>query len=252
MKRRYITILIGIFVALCAGYGWYVRDIGRAKAEYRVPILVYHNVRDATEGSERELYVTPEVFESHLKYLMKNGYTAISFGELIDAFEYGATLPDHPVIISFDDAGWGQYRYAAPLLKKYELSATFFLWTEMIGMRGFLSDAEVRALIAAGMEIGGHGMRHRDLTTLTSDAALYEEVFADKVAIEARFGVHARVFAYPYGVYDDRVIAAVKAAGYEAARTIAPDVLQRSTERYLLRAHVMERNASDLRSVLGE
>lgn len=56
-------------------------------------------------------------------------------------------------------------------------------------------------------EIGWHTWTHRDLTTL-SDEELAREV-------QPPFPMKA--FAYPHGRFDDRVIAAVKSAGYERA-----------------------------------
>lgn len=59
-------------------------------------------------------------------------------------------------------------------------------------------------------------MTHPMLTQV-SDARLAREVEGCKLALESKLGAPVRHFAYPYGGYDSRVIAAVIAAGYDGA-----------------------------------
>ncbi|HTS01633.1 MAG TPA: polysaccharide deacetylase family protein, partial [Thermoanaerobaculia bacterium] len=82
-----------------------------------------------------------------------------------------------------------------------------------------LTAAGVRALAAKGIEIGSHGATHRALPPL-SDAELDDEVRGSKAALEAVLGAPVVSFCYPYGAFDDRVVEAVRAAGYRAATVI--------------------------------
>jgi peptidoglycan/xylan/chitin deacetylase (PgdA/CDA1 family) len=68
----------------------------------------------------------------------------------------------------------------------------------------------------AGIDIGVHSATHRSLTTL-SDAELAHEVVASRTLIHERTGIRPELFAYPYGIFDARVEAAVRDAGYVAA-----------------------------------
>jgi len=56
----------------------------------------------------------------------------------------------------------------------------------------------LRALHAAGMEIGGHTHRHPILAKLDTDQAR-DEIAAGKVWLEDALGTPIRVFAYPNG-----------------------------------------------------
>ena len=85
----------------------------------------------------------------------------------------------------------------------------------MFGARG------VRRLLAAGWEIDAHTLEPPDLTTL-SGAALTREVAGSRAEIRRRFGVTARFFCYPGRRYDAKVLAAVRAAGFEGATTVEP------------------------------
>jgi len=66
------------------------------------------------------------------------------------------------------------------------------------------------------MELGSHSLTHPDLRKL-DDEALAFELADSKTAVERITGRPCRTFAYPYGLYDERVVRAVGAAGYELA-----------------------------------
>lgn len=83
---------------------------------------------------------------------------------------------------------------------------------------GSFTDLDVRRLLAAGWELGAHTITHPDLRTL-DDAALEREVAGSRAEIRRRFRVPVDFFCYPAGRYDDRVIAAVRRAGFLSATT---------------------------------
>jgi peptidoglycan/xylan/chitin deacetylase (PgdA/CDA1 family) len=187
-----------------------------------MPILVYHHVVPGhASGSEmtRVLFVTPETFEDQLKYLKDNGYQSVSFDDLADYLQYGIPLPDRPVILSFDDGWENQFTYAFPLLQKYGFTGTFYVVTEYLDRQNFMSVAELKTMIAAGMTIGCHSRSHPALTGLGS-TGLQNEIAGSKAWLEQRLGVPVDTFAYPYGAYNSTVVAATKAAGFRTARTV--------------------------------
>jgi peptidoglycan/xylan/chitin deacetylase (PgdA/CDA1 family) len=83
---------------------------------------------------------------------------------------------------------------------------------------GTLRFEELRALVAAGHEVGSHSRSHE---LLRRDLApdLEGEVAGSRAALEAGCGVRVRSFCYPNGDHDDAAVAAVRAAGYDSAVT---------------------------------
>jgi peptidoglycan/xylan/chitin deacetylase (PgdA/CDA1 family) len=73
---------------------------------------------------------------------------------------------------------------------------------------------ELRAHAGGGVAIGSHGVAHEHLTRLT-DEELRLELTESKRELEDQLGRPCPDFAYPYGEHDERVRAAVRAAGYE-------------------------------------
>lgn len=88
----------------------------------------------------------------------------------------------------------------------------------------------VRHLAEHGFAIGGHTLTHPILTRVPIEAAR-EEIASSKVEVEGELGVPALGFAYPNGRpsdFDDDVVAAVAAAGYQVAFTLVPGPARRS------------------------
>ncbi len=190
-------------------------------ASTSVPILVYHIVRPSYPTDSRAVTAlahTPEVFDAQMKYLADAGYHVVSFADLERHFADGAPLPKNPIIISFDDGWSDQFTYAFPILKKYHYTATFFVFTNPIGRRGFVSWSDLREMRDAGMTIGSHSKSHPFLTKITDPAVLWSEIDGSKQTLEKNLGVTVNEFAYPFGQYNTDIVALVKKAGYASAR----------------------------------
>jgi peptidoglycan/xylan/chitin deacetylase (PgdA/CDA1 family) len=188
-----------------------------------MPVLVYHHVVPGHgPGSEmgRGLFVTPVGFEQHLKFLKDNGYQSVSFDDLADCVEYGIPLPERPVILSFDDGWDNQFNNAFPLLQKYGFTATFYVVTNYLDHQNFMTIAQLKTMIAAGMTIASHSRSHPALPTIGNPQRLKDEIAGSKAWLEERLGVAMTSFAYPYGSYTAAIAAAVRDAGYRTARTV--------------------------------
>lgn len=186
-----------------------------------VPVLVYHIVRPSYPSDSqavKTLAHTPEVFDEEMKYLADAGYHVVSFGDLENHFKSGAALPTKPIIISFDDGWRDQFEYAFPILKKYGYTATFFVFTNPIGRKGFVTWDDLRLMHDAGMTIGSHSLSHPFLTKVAEPAALWSEIYNSKEKIEKNLGITVSEFAYPFGQYNSDIVALVKKAGYASAR----------------------------------
>lgn len=191
-------------------------------AEARVPILMYH---DVLEPKEVFFDLTPAEFEAHLQTILDNGLTPISPDQLVQHLRTGAPLPEKPVLLSFDDGYVGHYENVYPLLKKYQVPATFFVFPgkvdgAVVG-RSTLTWEQLKTMAADPLvTIGSHSVTHpADLRTLSDEELLYE-VVESKRQLESQLGIPMRYFSYPTGHYDERVAQAVADAGYMAAFTM--------------------------------
>jgi len=189
----------------------------------RVPILVYHSVAPYRADMSRlvkEFTVQPESLDEQLHYLQQNGYTVISFESLVNAMtSASATLPAKPVVLTFDDGWEDLYREAFPLLMKYNDTATFFIFTNGVGGRDFMTWDQLAIMQATGMDIESHSISHPYLSAMTDKAELWKEIEGSREIIASHLGREPDIFAYPFSTYKELDIAMLKAAGYRAART---------------------------------
>lgn len=186
-------------------------------------ILCYHRVLPgAPPDTALKIHVTRDALAAQLTQLRRRGITTVTFGDLLS----GASLPDRPVILTFDDGYRDNHDILLPLLEEYDARAVVFAlgdrslrtnaWDRAQGEpeAPLMTDAELRACHAsARIEIGSHGLRHRRLAEL-SDAELEHELSASKSALERVTGAPVRAFAYPYGEWSEREREAVERAGY--------------------------------------
>ncbi len=95
-----------------------------------VPVLMYHHI---DENADSNSVVTPDNFESQIKALRDNGYTAVTLDDIYDYVYSGTDLPDKPVLITFDDGYASNYDIAFPILQKYGMKAVIFAVGSSVG-----------------------------------------------------------------------------------------------------------------------
>ena len=197
-----------------------------------VPVLIYHQVTDDLKDTPLpKLKVTPRAFERQLEILSRRGFRAVTLSQAL-----GPHCPDQAVALTFDDGCRDFSETAWPLLQARGMSATVFVVTSQIGgynawdeykglpREQLLSAPEIMELAKQGVEFGGHGHTHCELTGL-DDEELATELTVCHDELEALLGRPPAVFAYPYGSYDERVQEAALTAGFGAACGTQPGML---------------------------
>lgn len=185
-----------------------------------VPVLYYHyvgNNPNAADLQRNALSISPDKFEQQMKYLTDNGFTAISYDTLYAAFRKQATLPSKPVILTFDDGYIDFYYNAYNILRQYNLSATVFVPTGLVGQPSYLTWDMIREMHSSGLiNFGTHSVHHYHLASLSSEAAFAELADSKKVLQDA-LGIPINYMAYPYGETNSAVVSLVQKAGYIGA-----------------------------------
>ena len=176
----------------------------------------------------------------------------VSFDAFVDQLLKNTPLPPKPVVITFDDGWQSQYTNAFPLLQKYGDTATFFIYTNAIGQKHFLTWQQVKNLDAAGMTIGSHTESHPYLLKITAKQRLTEEIAGSKQIIESQLGKKINFFAYPFGHYNKTIIDAVKEAGYKAARSFYRGVYNTKDDLFTLKVIKASNNFNEFVKDLNE
>ena len=198
-----------------------------------VPILLYHHISDTIDT---EYNVHPDVFAEQMKWLHDNGYTTINISDLTRLILEGGSIPERPIVLTFDDGYLDVYKNAYPILQQYGYVATFFIISETVDTKKNLSTDMLLELIDSGWEIGSHSQTHINLDLWNN---WEEEIIGSKTFLEDKLGVTIQTFAYPYGLANSSVIAYTKDAGYTSAVGLGSQVTHDiSTLFYLSRKEV--------------
>ncbi|MFL5488373.1 MAG: polysaccharide deacetylase family protein, partial [Gemmatimonadaceae bacterium] len=173
----------------------------------RAVIVVFHRVNDLYPYDP--LTCTTTAFEQFTKFCARY-FEVIPLTELLRRIESEDTLSPS-LTITFDDGYRGNALIAAPILEQHNLRACFFVTTDFIGTTHiprwdrehnietkWMTWDEVRALRAAGHEIGSHTKTHVDLGVTPPEQACCE-ISGGNSRLVDELGQSAGLFAYPFG-----------------------------------------------------
>jgi peptidoglycan/xylan/chitin deacetylase (PgdA/CDA1 family) len=187
-----------------------------------IPILMYHVVADPPANAPYpELYVSGADFARQISWLESNGFHAVTLRDAYLHWSFGRSIPIHPVVVTFDDGYHSQFATAAPVLRSHGWVGVLDLEVRNTTRSWGLSEKQVKLLIGDGWELAAHTLTHPDLTQL-SPADLQHEVAGSREALRRMFGERVDFFCYPAGRLDEKVVQAVRAAGFLGATTTAP------------------------------
>jgi len=172
-------------------------------------------------ADRHRLYVRPRELRRQVETLRRWGYELFTCGDW--ARRVGEGTAAGCATLTFDDGFADNLHTLVPLLEELGAPATVFVVSGWLGgshpdVPGarIVDAAEVRALHAAGVEIGAHTVSHPDLTELAPVAAL-EELRASKAVLEDVLGLPVPTLAYPFGRATSQTVDAAREAGFSAA-----------------------------------
>ena len=192
----------------------------------RIPILEYHLVG----GTESRWGRSASRFRKDLEILYARGYRPVTVAQLVDgAFDIPAGTT--PVVITFDDASPGQFKYIEKDGKtaidpesavgiwlafnrehpEWRNRATFCLLSGASDGHAFFGEKgiegqksawrfeKLRTLASEGFELCAHTLWHADLSR-QSDKGVQEQIARSVLAIDSAVtGYRVRTFALPLG-----------------------------------------------------
>ncbi|MDA8132805.1 MAG: polysaccharide deacetylase family protein [Elusimicrobia bacterium] len=199
-------------------------------ASRTIPVLVYHKIAEPSRhDANPNTCVAPAAFAAQMRLLRLLGYATPAPAEYQKAaLGLPATLPQRPVLITFDDAFSSVAAAAAPVMADCGFTGAVFMVPSAFGGSAFwdgetaaspnrlLTPDELRRLAGAGWAVGAHSSSHTDLSKLAGED-LISETAGSKAALEAALGAKVDWFAYPYGAYSGEAKAAASRAGYALA-----------------------------------
>jgi GT2 family glycosyltransferase/peptidoglycan/xylan/chitin deacetylase (PgdA/CDA1 family) len=222
----------------------------------RLAVLLYHHIGFPTPATkDLSLTVTPKKFERQVRWLHWRGYTPITPAQWLAWCVGGESLPEKPVLLTFDDAYADITKHALPVLERYSFrSAVFVISGGLNAWDGLplMTLEQIQHWATRGVEIGAHTRAHPDLTTVPNDVTADEVRGSKEDLMEA--GLRPLSFAYPYGCFDDRVRKSVDGV-FPLAFTCEEGLNDLRTDPLLLRRTMVQPGDTildiELRAALG-
>ncbi|MBM4288208.1 MAG: polysaccharide deacetylase family protein [Deltaproteobacteria bacterium] len=217
-----------------------------AQEQVAVPVLNYHRFGPTVADS---MTVTTPVFEAQLKWLQENGYTVIPLRTLVDYLRgQGPPPPPKSVVITADDAHKSVYTDMLPLVRKYNIPVTLFIYPSAVSNASYVMTWEqLRELQQTGLfDMQSHTFWHpnfkkekKKLKPEEYQKLVESQLLKARASLERRFGTPVDLLAWPFGIYDDELEKAADQAGYVAAfsidrRLAGPTARIMSQPRYLM------------------
>lgn len=180
-----------------------------------IPILMYHHVDDKS-GS---LYISKSTFSGQMDYLTKKGYNTVTLAEVVSGLNGQSALPPKPIVITFDDGYQDNYLNAYPVLRQYNMKATFFIITQLVGGFDYMNWEQLREMAGNPLvTIGDHTLSHKAVS-METDPQLRDEILSAQSILKDQLGVVVNTFAYPYGSLNVNAEKILKEGGFAAAVT---------------------------------
>src|SRR5215471_14863174 len=191
----------------------------------RVVFLLYYDVVPSGDfessgfpGGDAAIYKLelPE-FEQHLNAI----HAVISRPATVRELPH---LQTRPTLLTFDDGGSSAHTYIADLLERLGWRGHFFVTTNWIGQRGFLTPAQIRDLRSRGHLIGSHSCSHPPRMSYCSRKELLEEWNNSVAILSDIVGEQIDLASVPGGYYRRHVAETATEAGIRTLFTSEPRI----------------------------
>ncbi len=194
-----------------------------------LPVLMYHHFTEEDTGTGA---VSRARLEEHLVSLIDAGYTPVSLSDIKSYTKKGTPLPEKPILITIDDGYSSALEIAAPVLEKYDASATVAVIGCSIGHTTykdtdipitphFALEEALEYVEKGTLEITSHTWNMHEVEGLDGDNVrlgvlqkegeseeeyleyLENDFAKSKEALESAYGTNLDTLAYPHGKHSE-------------------------------------------------
>jgi len=174
----------------------------------QMTIVAFHRVNDELPGDA--LTCAPAKFEAFCRFFGKH-FRVVPLAEQVAGCRAGCDLGG-TLSITLDDGYLDHVEIAAPILRRLNLPATFFVTTGFIGSQvtpawdrdlpirsRWMTWDDVYSLHSQGFEIGSHTDSHLDIAKADPETVRADLALSRKKLLEALGTSAVPLFAYPFG-----------------------------------------------------
>jgi peptidoglycan/xylan/chitin deacetylase (PgdA/CDA1 family) len=208
----------------------------------KIYVICYHGI----SNSQDKYSISLDVFKKQINKIRQNNLKFINLQEFEDSLA-GKKIKKTGVFLTIDD-GYKSVNKIVPYISKNKIPVMLFVMAkkdrvnrkELESNEKLLTFKEIKKLKRAGFFIGCHSATHPDFKNL-SQKEIEKEIIASKKLLERKLGFRVDYFAYPKGVFSNKLIKIVKKAGYKAAFAVKSGHIASSENRFALPRVVVDK-----------
>lgn len=193
----------------------------------KIPVLCYH--RFGVEVAD-SMTIKNSAFTEQMEWLKTHGYTVIPLDTAMQYLQGKVkNIPAKSVVVTVDDGHKSVYTDMAPIVKKYNIPVTLFIYPSAISNAKYamtweqLKDLETTKLFHVESHTYWHPNFKKEKKMLSAEEyakSVDKQLNGSKKKLEEKTGHEIKYLAWVFGIYDDALLVDAKRAGYTAAFTI--------------------------------
>ncbi len=198
-----------------------------------VIVLMYHRFN---QEKYPDTSISSDTFEKQITYLLKNNFTILPLTDLVKYLNNEKEIKKNTVFLTVDDAFRSFYKYAFPILKKFDIPFSIFVSTKYISNQknsDYMSWEMLKEISDNNGLILNHTKDHNSLLNI-SDKKIINEIESNYSQIQRNIGKQPKIFSYPYGESSTKVENIVKSLGYAIAFSQHSSPISKKENRFRL------------------
>lgn len=261
MRSKIILVLLLFIISINTfNINSLAESISQQENDFSLTVLCYHNIRIIPKN---DYDVSLSEFDNQMKYLYDNNFTTLFASEVVKLLKeetinindknqniYDQKENKKYIAITFDDGNDGVFIYADKILSKYGFKATLYIYPSIIfskeknSKKHYMSFKQIKSLLKTNRyELGCHSYYHPYMTKEDEKGLILNTIKAKETLFQ-KTGYEPITFAYPFGLYNDKVIDYVKKAGFSGAFTIDRKFVTKNTDLYKIPRFIIARDTS--------
>lgn len=206
----------------------------------RVPIIMYHHITEDKSKTGKYTVLQSE-FKSDLMLLKEKGYSAINVNDLISYVNGNSSLPEKPIMITFDDGFESFATLAYPILEENNMKSVVSVIGSVAEKYSEIDDHnisysnlnfdKINELLSEGLvEIQNHSYdmhkctdnQRKGISKLPSEsaeqyeAALTEDLLTVQKTLKLKCRMTPECVVYPFGSYSNETLGIIKELGFKS------------------------------------
>lgn len=236
-----VLLIVVVFSLLYSGFYPSTKATVANESQIKLPVIMYHSFLKDTK-LQGQFVIDSQKLEDDLKMLQKKGYTTVTVKDLTDYVYNDKSLPQKPIMLTFDDGYYNNYYYAYPLLQKYKCKAVISpiaYYSEFYSNDNKLSVsyshctwAQLKEMIDSGyVEIQNHsynmhtqsgrvGIKQKQgESDETYKKLITEDISTAQKYFKEKLNYTPIAFVYPFGAISDNSEDIIKALSFKCSFT---------------------------------